>query len=113
VVTSRKPSLTFKNSTLFPYGVFYVFYYVFQNKRRLLPYATVTDLFFITETEWVYYAVRAGSLNEKSHFFLKLSFHQYFIFISVYMLLLPERQTGEAWELFKQAGLFSKSGKAG
>ena len=33
-----------------------------ENKQRLFPYTTLTDWFFITDTEYVYCAVRTGSL---------------------------------------------------
>jgi hypothetical protein len=33
-----------------------------QNKQQLLPYKTLRDLFFITEVECVYSAVRTESL---------------------------------------------------
>jgi len=35
----------------------------YENKQRLFPYTTLTDWFFITETECVYCAVRTGSLS--------------------------------------------------
>ena len=41
---------------------------------------------------------------------LSLSFHQRPTLIFVYMLLLPDGQMGEAWEPYKKATLFRKSG---
>ena len=51
----------------------------------------------ITEKMCVYCSARIQSLNV---------IHIYFIFM--YVLLLPQRQTGEAWEPYKKQYFFSK-----
>jgi len=49
-----------------------MFVYGPQNKQRLLPHTTLTDLFCITEGESVYCALRAESFyTKRTRFFYK------------------------------------------
>jgi hypothetical protein len=55
------PSLTFKNSTFCPHSVFMCFVWIWEETAIISLYS-INRLVFITETESVYCAVRAGSL---------------------------------------------------
>jgi len=61
VVTIYTTSLTFKIPRS-PHTLYLSVLCGSQNKQPLFPYTTLTDWFFVTETESVYSAVRTGCL---------------------------------------------------
>ena len=63
VVTICTASLTFNNSTFCPHSVFMCFVCI-SEQTAIISLNNINWLVFITETECVYCAVRAGSLNQ-------------------------------------------------
>jgi len=55
------PGLTFNNSTFCPHSVFMCFVWI-SEQTAIISLYSINWLVFITETECVYCAVRAGSL---------------------------------------------------
>jgi hypothetical protein len=94
-LSAREDFVGLRNSACCLHSICVCLVWLSQETAAFVP--TQYYLVFITEMECVYCAVRADPFKYNS-----VNIHQCSILIFIYMLLLPGRQTGEAWEPSKK-----------